>query len=222
MGAARAKLPYQIDGVVYKVDDIGLQRQLGFVSRAPRWAIAHKFPAEEALTHGARHRVPGRPHRRAHAGGAAGAGIRRRRHGEQCHPAQHGRNDAQGRAAGDTVVIRRAGDVIPEVVRVLTERRAPGATARRAAEALPGVRIAGGARGRSSRRTLHRRAQLPGAAQGGNQAFRLAPCARHPGARRQAGRAARGPRLGAHTRRSVRAHDRAARSRWSAWARSRR
>ena len=90
IGARRDTLPYQIDGVVYKVDARADQETLGFVSRAPRWALAHKFPAQEATTQVHEHRVPGRAHRRADAGGAPAAGVRRRRDGQQRHAAQHG------------------------------------------------------------------------------------------------------------------------------------
>ena len=126
IGEARDGLPFDIDGVVYKLDDGEGQREMGFVSRAPRWAIAHKFPAQEQMTVLESIEVnvgrtgavtPWALMQPVHVGGVT---VTR----ATLHNAdQVARLDVRN---GDTVIVRRAGDVIPEVVGVVAERRPDG------------------------------------------------------------------------------------------------
>jgi DNA ligase (NAD+) len=127
IGRQRDSLGFDIDGVVYKVNSLALQRRMGFVTREPRWAVAHKFPAQEQLTT------------------VLGIDVQVGRTGKLTPVAKlapvfvggvtvtnatlHNEDEARRKdvRVGDTVIVRRAGDVIPEVVAVLAEKRLPNA-----------------------------------------------------------------------------------------------
>jgi DNA ligase (NAD+) len=123
IAARRDQLPFDIDGVVYKVNDLGLQRRLGFKTREPRWAVAHKYPAQEQMT-----RVLGieiyvgrtgklTPVAKLEPVFVGGTTV--------SNATLHNEDETRRKdvRVGDTVIVRRAGDVIPEVVAVVLERR---------------------------------------------------------------------------------------------------
>lgn len=135
--AERPSLPFEIDGVVYKVNDFALQRELGFLSREPRWACAHKYPPEEALTVleaidiqvGRTGKLT--PVARLAPVFVGGVTVSNATLHNEDHIA------SLDLAIGDTVVVRRAGDVIPEIVRTVPERRPENAARFKMPERCP-------------------------------------------------------------------------------------
>ncbi|MEZ5632180.1 MAG: NAD-dependent DNA ligase LigA [Burkholderiaceae bacterium] len=128
IAARRDGLPFDIDGVVYKVDSLALQRELGFVTREPRWAVAHKYPAQEQLTTVQAIDVQvGRTGKLTPVAKLAPVfvgGV------TVTNATLHNELEARRKdvRVGDTVIVRRAGDVIPEVVAVLPDKRQAGAS----------------------------------------------------------------------------------------------
>lgn len=123
MGKQRDSLPYDIDGVVYKVNSLALQKKMGFVTREPRWAVAHKYPAQEQLTTVLAIEVQvGRTGKLTPVAKLAPVfvgGV------TVTNATLHNEDEARRKdvRVGDTVIVRRAGDVIPEVVSVLLDKR---------------------------------------------------------------------------------------------------
>ncbi|WP_313433218.1 NAD-dependent DNA ligase LigA [Stutzerimonas nitrititolerans] len=137
MGEKRDALPYEIDGVVFKVNSIAQQRELGFRAREPRWAIAHKFPAREEITEllGVEFQV-GRtgaitPVARLKPVQVAGVKV--------SNATLHNMDEVArlGVMIGDTVIVRRAGDVIPQILGIIAERRPADARAVAVPESCP-------------------------------------------------------------------------------------
>lgn len=137
LGAKRNALPYEIDGIVYKVNDIRLQEELGFISRAPRWAIAYKFPAQEEMTTilDVEFQV-GRtgiltPVARMQPVFVGGVTV--------SNATLHNMDEIARKDVriGDTVIVRRAGDVIPEVASVVLAKRPKDAKIIKAPETCP-------------------------------------------------------------------------------------